>query len=128
MIMLMKMYIYIYIYIYTQPLHINKLWWKVIFEWSLTDLKLEFSFFEQRLCYPFPMIREAWSDQLTVYVKPYYLHNCPDCILQIALLANKYLILFYLKGACRWWLMFNCTERAILKTIPTKCKQKIHIK
>ena len=39
--------------------------------------------------------------ELGGYVKLKHLNDCPDHILQIALMANKYPTLFYLKGA-RW--------------------------
>ena len=42
--------------------------------------------------------------------------NIPDCILQFALVTNKYPTLFLLKGARSQWLRVYCTEIAILKT------------
>ena len=53
----------------------------------------------------------AWSNQLANHVKPLYLYDCPDCILQNALVVNKYPSLFYFKGARRQWLRINCVER-----------------
>ena len=42
------------------------------------------------------VVVEARSDQSTGHVKPWHLYDCSDCILQIALLANKYSTLFML--------------------------------
>ena len=60
--------------------------------------------------------------------KPSSLYYCPDHILQIALMANKYPNLFYLRGARRWWWRVICAEIAIFETIQTLCKQMINIK
>ena len=46
-------------------------------------------------------------DQSSVHVKFYHLDDCLDRILQIALGANEYPILFYLKGSRRQWLRVN---------------------
>ena len=45
-------------------------------------------------------------------------YDCPNHILWVVLLTNKYLTLFYLKDAWRWWrLQFSCADRAIFETI-----------
>ena len=62
-------------------------------------------------------IAAAWFDQLANHIKPWHLCSCPNGILQIALLANKYPTLFYLKAARRRWLRVNCAEITKLETI-----------
>ena len=66
---------------------------------------------------------EVLSDQSTGHVKPELLCDCPSHILQIAVAANKYPTLFYLKGACRYWLKVTYTTNHL-----TVCKQMINIK
>ena len=59
----------------------------------------------------------ARFDQSVGQIKFQHQCNCPDRILQIAFVENKYLNLLYLNGAKRRWLRLNCAERAILETI-----------
>ena len=42
-------------------------------------------------------IREAQSNQLVDHIPPLHLYDYPDCLLQIALVTNKYPTLFILK-------------------------------
>ena len=62
------------------------------------------------------MVGEAQSDQSAGNVKPKYLYNCPDCILQIALVTNTqpFFILKELEGdGCRSIALrkdFECSE------------------
>ena len=67
--------------------------------------------------------REARFDQSAGHVKPYPLYDCPHRILQIALVANKYLILFYLKVARRRRMGVNFAE---IEIVLNDCQRLIY--
>ena len=52
-----------------------------------------------------------------VMLSPKHLYDSPDCILSIALVANKYLTLFYLYSATKRWLRVIWTAMELLETI-----------
>ena len=74
------------------------------------------------------VVKEVQSDHSAGDVKPQYLHDCLNHIPQIALVANKYPTLFYLKGAKGRWIRVISAKIAIMETVYTVCKQLIHNK
>ena len=63
--------------------------------------------------------REGWKchKQSADFLNPRHLYDCPHCILRVALVANKYATLFYLKGARNRWLRVICAEITTLEPI-----------
>ena len=62
-------------------------------------------------------VREARFDQSVGHVKSWYLYDCLNRILQIALVTSKCSTLSYLEGARRQQLRVTCAEITILETI-----------
>ena len=66
------------------------------------------------------VVGEVWSDQSVGHVKLKY--DCPDCILLIAFVVNKYPTLFNIKCARKKWLRDICAEIVIFKIICVQTK------
>ncbi len=60
-------------------------------------LDIGFSFFYSSHNWARQAVGEAQSDQSTRHVKPLYLHDFPNDILQISLKEEKYATVFYFK-------------------------------